>query len=101
MTIELKNKSYLELDHKEPIPVENINNLYRGYWVYVVKAEFDDRGNLIRGIPVVIAEAAYAGSENGIYKKYHNPQYGEHCEHILWQPDGFISALHFVGNAHG
>ena len=101
MEKELNNKGYLELEHEEPIPVEQINSLYRGYWVYVVKAEFDDRGNLIRGMPVVIADAAYAGSEDGIYKKYHNLQYGEHCEQILWEPDGFISALHFVGSANG
>ena len=101
MKTELNDKSYSELNHNAPIPVEQINDLYRGYWVYVVNAEFDDRGNLTRGLPVVIADAAYAGSEDGIYKKYHDPKYGEHCEHILWQPDGFISALHFMGKAHG
>ena len=93
MKFDLNGKTYLELSHDEPMTVGEIERLYNGYWVYIVNAEFcAGRHNLLRGIPVVIGTMAYAGSEDGIYKKYRNPQYGEHKEYILLD-DGFISAL--------
>ena len=101
MSIELHGKSYKELCHTVPISVEEINSLYRGYWVYVVNAEVDDRNRLLSGIPVVIGEIAFAGSEDGIYKQYKDSKYGRHYEHILWQPDGFISSLHLLVSQNG
>ena len=101
MSIDLQGKSYKELCHEKPIPVEEINALYRGYWVYVVNAEVDGRSRLLSGIPVVIGEVAFAGSEDGIYRKFKDSKYGKHYEHILWQPDGFISSLHLLVSKNG
>ena len=101
MFIDLYGKSYKELCHTEPLSVEEINALYMGFWVYVVNAEVDSRSRLLSGIPVVIGEVAFAGSEDGIYKKYKDPEFGRHYEHILWQPDGFISALHLSVSKNG
>ena len=93
MKMDLKGKTYLELNHNEPLTVDEIERLYNGYWVYIVNAEFGaGRHDLRKGIPVVIGIMAYAGSEDGIYKKYRNSRYGEHKEYILLD-DSFISAL--------
>jgi hypothetical protein len=95
MSIDLKGKTYLELNHTEPMTVEEIERLYDGYWVYVVKAEFKEgTRRLVSGIPVVIGTMAFAGSEDGIYKKYKTEEYAPRKEVILLN-DNFISALVF------
>ena len=93
---DFKGRTYLELDHKEPMTVDEINTLYNGYWVYVVNAEFYNGLKLKKGIPVIIANNPFEGVDDGIYEKYDSPKYGEHFEHILYKPNGFISALEFV-----
>jgi hypothetical protein len=95
MSINLNGKTYLELSHKEPLSIEEIRSLYDGYWVYVVNAEFADGSrSLIKGIPVVIGTMAFAGSEDGIYKKYKVAKYAPRKEVILLN-DNFISGLVF------
>jgi hypothetical protein len=95
MKIDLKGKEYLELSHTEPMTIEEIEKLYDGYWVYVVKAEFKEgTRSLIRGIPVVIGIMAFAGAQDNIFDKYDTEEFLPHKEIILLN-DNFISALIF------
>ena len=95
MSIDLKGKTYLELNHTKPLTIDEIERLYDGFWVYVVNAEFSEgRRDLVRGIPVVIGTMAYAGSEDDIFDKYDKPEYQPHTEVILLN-DYFISSLVF------
>jgi hypothetical protein len=93
------DKLYRLLDHKEPLPADEIRRLYRGYWVYIVKAQFAPQRKLISGIPVIAGDCAYAGAEDGIYKQFDTDEYGEHTEMYLFTP-GFISALEIVRKAN-
>ena len=81
--IDLEGKSYKELDYVNPMPVNKMRELFDGYWVFVVNAEFSTGRRLKKGIPAVIGNAAYAGASDGIYEKYKQEKYGEHKELIL------------------
>ena len=94
MTIDLKGKTYLELNHTKPLTIDEIRKLYDGFWVFVVKAELTEERELIKGIPAVIGTMAYAGSEDDIYDKYDKPEYFPHDEVILLN-DYFVSSLVF------
>ena len=93
MSIDLKGKTYLEVNHTEPLTADEIDELYDGYWVFIVKAEFaEGTRRLIRGIPAVIGTMAYAGSEDDIYDKYDKSEYLPHDEVILLN-DNLIPTL--------
>jgi len=94
--IDFNGKTYLALSNSELLPVEEIRKLYDGYWVYVVNAEFNERQDLIRGVPVVIGTMAFAGADDGIYSKYDDPMYGEYDELILLKTN-IIFSLNPVG----
>ena len=94
MSFDLKGKTYLEVSHTKPLTIDEIRNLYDGYWVFVVKAELTEERELIKGIPAVIGTMAYAGSSDGIYDKYDKPEYLPHYEVILLN-DYFVSSLVF------
>ena len=85
-------KTYKLLNHTEPMTQEEIERLYDGYWVYVVNTEFTDSSGFIGGIPVVIGKMPFDGAEDGIYSKFDEPKYGEHCDLVLLH-DPFISSL--------
>ena len=90
------DKGYALLNHKEAMSVEDIRKMYRGFWVYVVKAKLSHDGQLLTGIPVVIGEYAFAGAEDGIYDVYKSEEYNERTELILFLPDGFIASLQIL-----
>jgi len=79
---------------------DEIRSLYRGYWVYVVKARFSEDGQLLMGVPVVRGDCAFAGAEDGIYEKYRSDEYKERTELILFRPDGFIASLQVMREAN-
>ena len=85
---------YKILNHTEPMSIDEIRELYDGYWVYVVNAEFCEDGRLIKGIPVVIGDRAYAGASDGIYSKFDLPEYGEYSEVVMLYVD-FVSSIGF------
>jgi hypothetical protein len=96
-------KSYKILSHTEEIPVEEIRELYKGYWIYIVKARFTETGSLISGLPVIAGKASYDGVEDGIYDKFKAEIYAERTGFNLLENTGFISALAFAGEVglHG
>ena len=85
-------KTYRLVEHTKLVTQEEIERLYDGYWVYIVNAEFSDSAGFIRGLPVVIGKIPFDGTEDNIYSKYDEPEYGEHCDLVLLH-DPFISSL--------
>jgi hypothetical protein len=89
-------KTYKLLNHTEPISEAEIELLYDGYWVFIVKAKCTETGELIEGIPVVIGAVPYDGVEDGIYDKYKSVEYDECLGRSLRHNRGFISCLRIV-----
>jgi hypothetical protein len=73
-------KTYRLLDHTEPMPVTEIRRLYRGYWVYIVKATFNEFNGLVSGVPVVIGAKPFDGVDDGIYDEFDTDEYGQHAD---------------------
>ena len=91
-------KTYMQLDHNEPLSAAEIRRQYKGYWVYIVKAQFGAHGELLSGIPVIIGEIAADGAEDGIYEKYRSDEYEIRAGLNLLTNRGFISSLRIVGD---
>ena len=90
-------KTYRLLDHAEPLPIDEIRQLYNGFWVYIVKAKLGEHGDLLSGIPVVIGAMAADGAEDGIYERYRSEEYDVRADLNLLPNKGFISSLRIVG----
>ena len=90
-------KTYKLLNHTAPMSVDEMERLYEGYWVYIVKANFGEYGELLNGIPVVIGERAADGADEGIYEKFRSDEYDVRADLNLLPNRGFISSLRFVG----
>jgi hypothetical protein len=90
-------KTYKLLEHTAPLSVEEIRRLYKGYWVFIVKAAFDEYNGLVSGVPVIIGQMAYDGVEDGIYEVYESDEYGESADLSLLPNRGFISSLRKSG----
>jgi hypothetical protein len=88
-------KTYKILNHDTPLPIAEIRRLYKGYWVFLVKAELDETNAIISGIPAVIGAKASDGAEDGIYEKYRADEYAPRVGLGLLPNKGFISALRF------
>jgi hypothetical protein len=93
-------KTYKILNHDSPLPIAEIRRLYKGYWVYIVKAELDEFNGIISGIPVVIGVRSSDGAEDGIYKKYRADEYENRVGLSLLPNRGFISSLRFSETAN-
>jgi len=90
-------KTYRLLDHTDSLSIEEIERLYAGYWVYIVKAKFGEFNELLSGIPVVIGSTPADGVEDGIYEKFRSDEYNIRADLNLLPNRGFISSLRFVG----
>ena len=94
-------KTYKILSHETPMPIAEIKQAYRGYWVFLVKAELDEFNGIISGIPVVIGSSQYDGAEDGIYEKYNrSEEYAPRIDMSLLPNRGFISALRPSGKSN-
>jgi len=80
----MKSK-YKLLNHKEPLTKDEIKKLYDDCWVYLVNAQYDERGQITGGIPVVCGNVAYAGSEDDVYDQFDSEEYGKHAELYLFK----------------
>ena len=94
------DKTYKLVNHTEPISEEEIERLYTGYWVYVVKSKKAETGRLLEGIPVIIGAVPYDGVEDGIYEKYKTDEYVDRVGISLRRGVGFISSLCPAGDAN-
>jgi len=78
---------------------EEIDKEFDGKWVYVVKANVTRHGELLEGMPVIVADSPYEGTEDGIYKMYRKSEYEERLDYNLKHYEPFISsnfAVEFV-----
>ena len=94
-------KTYKLLEHEHPISYEEVEKLYNGYWVYLVKTQLTETNGIISGIPVVAGLCAYDGAEDGVYTKYKTEEYVQRVGVSLLPNRGFISSLRFTEQAHG
>ena len=86
-------KTYRILSHDTPLPLAEIKQLYKGYWVFLVRAELDEFNGIISGIPVVVGTSQYDGAEDGIYEKYNADEFATQVDMSLLPNKGFISSL--------
>lgn len=89
-------KTYKILNNTEPMSLANIKKMYKGYWVYLVKAVITDDGEVISGIPVILGKKAYDGVKDGIYKQYKSDDYVKRVGVSLLTNKNFISCLNVV-----
>jgi hypothetical protein len=94
-------KTYKILANEKVMTDDEIRRLYKGYWVYIVKAVFDENNVFISGIPVIIGTKAHDGAEDGIYEKYKSHEYDERTNLCLLPNRGFISSLRIAGGYNG
>ena len=87
---------YQIIENPRVMTKEEIDKVYDGKWVYVVKATITRGGTLIEGMPVVIADSPYEGTEDGIYKIYREPDYEERLDYDLNHYEPFIPSVFAV-----
>jgi len=90
-------KTYRIVEHTEPMTREEIRQLYDGYWVYVVNAQFSETNGFIRGVPVVIGAHAFDGVRDGIYDKYRDEKYNQQCDLVFTHDKGLVMLLAMEG----
>jgi hypothetical protein len=77
---------------------DEIDNVYDGKWVYIVKAKFTPNESLIEGMPVVVGDIPYDGVDDGIYEQFNDKEYEQRYSHTLLDlPSYFISSVFNVG----
>ncbi|MCL2198272.1 MAG: hypothetical protein FWB80_05070 [Defluviitaleaceae bacterium] len=90
------DKTYKFVNHENPLPMEEIRQLYEGYWVFLVNANFSETMELLSGRPVIIGARQYDGALDGIYEKYDSPEYGITADKSLLTKK-FITSLRAAG----
>jgi len=73
-----------------------IREAYDGKWVYIVKAEITRHGELLSGIPVVVADTPYEGNDDGIYEQYDTVEYERRYGRDMNHYEPFISSVFSV-----
>jgi len=73
-----------------------IREAYDGKWVYIVKADITRHGELLTGMPVVIADEPYEGREDGIYMQYRKPEFEQRYGRNMNHYEPFISSVFSV-----
>ena len=86
-------KTYKILDHTQPLSIDEIRRLYKGYWIYIVKATIGEHGKILSGIPVIIGQTTADGADDGIYEKYRSDEYNQRVQLNLLPNRGFISSF--------
>ena len=68
---------------------------YNGNWVYIVKANIDKHGTLLKGMPVVIGEFQFAGidEDESIYSQFDGTEYGKKLSYTLLPNDDSIGSV--------
>ena len=87
---------YQILENLKMMSAEEIEKTFDGKWVYIVKADITRHGELIKGIPVIVADAPFEGNEDGVYLQYRKPEYEERCAHNLKHYEPFVPSVFSV-----
>ena len=88
---------YTIIENPEMMTKADIDRIYDGKWVYVVKARIDKHGWLTEGMPVVIGEFQYDGVEEGIYDRFDCEEYEKRLSYTLLHNADTISSVFGVG----
>jgi len=75
---------------------EEIDQMFNGKWVYIVKAKFTPNDMLIEGVPVVTGDTPFDGVEDGIYNQFDSADYEETCSYTLLKQPNLISSIYNV-----
>ena len=92
-------KTYKLLNHDNPLPIDEIRRLYKGYWVYLVNVEFSEINALLSGRPVVMGKRAFDGAKDGIYEIFNADEYAPRADLNLLMNKGIVSLFQFAGDA--
>jgi len=87
---------YRIIDNPIMMTESEIREAFDGKWVYIVKADITRHGELLSGMPVVIADTPFEGNDDGIYEQYDTEEYEERygCDMNHYEP--FISSVFSV-----
>ena len=88
---------YVIIPNPKMMSKDAIDKAYMGKWVYIVKADIDPHGTLIKGMPVVLGEFQFDGVEEGIYTQFDGTEYGRDLSYNLLSNDDTISSVFGVG----
>ena len=88
---------YKIIENPRMMSKSDIDNIYDGNWVYIVKAKIDKHGWLQEGMPVVIGEYQYDGVEEGIYDMFDSAEYESRVSYTLLPNANTISSVFGVG----
>ena len=91
-------KTYKLLDHTEPMTIDEIGELYDGYWVFITNVQRSEEGRVVSGVPAVVGIMAYDGAEDDVFDQFWADEYGECVDRSFMHNQGFISALQIVGD---
>jgi len=92
------NNIYTIIDNPKMMTREEIINIYSGYWIYIVYADIDTHGLLIKGMPVVMGKYQFAGVEEGIYSQFDSDEYGRDLSYNLLPNSNTISSVFGIGH---
>jgi hypothetical protein len=87
---------YQILENVRLMTKEEIDAEFNGRWVYIVKANITKHGDLIEGLPVVIADHPFEGNDAGIYDQYDSIEYEERVDYDLNHYEPFIPSVFSV-----
>jgi predicted secreted protein len=87
---------YQILEDPKVMSSEEINKMFDGKWVYIVKAVVTKHGELIDGIPVIVADTPFEGNNDGIYEQYDTAEYAKKFDYDLNHYEPFISSVYSV-----
>jgi len=87
---------YKIIENPQIMTKEDIDKMFDGKWIYIVKADITKHGELIKGMPVIIADEPYEGTEDGIYDKYNTYEFVKRCDYNLIHYEPFIPSVFAV-----
>ena len=87
---------YQVIDNPTVMTETEIREAFDGKWVYVVKAEITRHGELLSGMPVVIADTPFEGNDDGIYEQYDSKEYVKRLAHDMVPYEPFIPSIFAV-----
>jgi len=87
---------YQVIDDPVVMTEAEIREAYDGKWVYIVKADITRHGELLSGMPVVVADSPFEGNADGIYEQYNTKDYEERYGFDMNRYEPFISSVFSV-----
>jgi len=84
---------YQIIENPEILSKSEIDKIFNGKWVYIVKARFTNSKSLIDGMPVIVADFPFEGNSDGIYEQYDVKDYIARYAYDLCTYEPFIPSV--------